>query len=99
MSVRYGTRTRFFCPNLLYPNILDEHNPRERQLGLDMGLAMLQNCDELWVFGDHISLGMMSEIEEAQRLSVPTRRVMEYEQSFRVGEVKNQAPQMQMGTL
>ena len=42
---------------------------------------------------------MMSEIEEAQRLSVPTRRVMEYEQSFRVGEVKNQAPQMQMGTL
>ena len=89
----------FFCPHLLYPNILDEHNPRERQLGLDMGLAMLQNCDELWCFGDHISLGMMSEIEEAQRLSVPTRRVMEYEQSFRVGEVKNQAPQMQMGTL
>lgn len=36
----------FFCPHLLYPNILDEHNPRERQLGLDMGLAMLQNCDE-----------------------------------------------------
>lgn len=89
----------FFCPHLLYPIILDEQNPKERQLGLDMGLAMLQSCDELWCFGDHISLGMMSEIEEAQRLSVPTRRVMEQAQGFHVGEMRNQAPQMEMGTL
>lgn len=89
----------FFCPHLLYPNILDEQNPQQRQLGLDMGLAMIQNCDELWCFGDHISLGMMAEIEEAQRLSIPTRRVMEQEQSFHVGEVRNNAPQMEMGTL
>ncbi|MEG1630961.1 MAG: DUF4406 domain-containing protein [Hydrogenoanaerobacterium sp.] len=89
----------FFCPHLLYPNILDEHNPRERQLGLDMGINMLKTCDELWCFGDRISQGMMAEIEEAERLHIPTRRVMEYEQDFRVGEVKNQAPQMQMGTL
>lgn len=89
----------FFCPHLLYPNILDENNPKERQLGLDMGLVMLESCDELWCFGERISHGMMAEIEEAERLHIPTRRVMEYEQSFRVGEVRNQAPQMQMGTL
>ncbi len=89
----------FFCPHLLYPNILDEQNPQQRQLGLDMGLAMLQNCNELWCFGDHISYGMMAEIEEAQRLSIPTRRVMEQEQSFHVGEVRNNAPRMEMGTL
>ena len=89
----------YFCPHLLYPNILDEHNPKGRQLGLDMGLAILQSCDELWCFGDHISQGMMSEIEEAQRLSIPTRRVMEQEQGFHVGEVRNNAPQMEMGTL
>ena len=84
----------FFCSHLLYPNILDEHNPKERQLGLDMGLAMLKTCDELWVFGEHISGGMMEEIEEAKRLSIPTRRVMECEQGFEIGEMKKQAPQM-----
>lgn len=89
----------FFCPHLLYSNILDEHNPKERQLGLDMGLAMLKTCDELWVFGERISQGMMAEIEEAKRLSIPTRRVMECEHSFRLDEIKKQAPQMEMGAL
>ena len=89
----------FFAPHLLYPNLLRESEPAERQAGLDMGIAMLQSCDELWCFGDHISQGMMSEIEEAQRLSIPTRRVMKQEQGFHVGEVRNQAPRMEMGTL
>ena len=89
----------FFCPHLLYPSILNENNPDERQLGLDMGIAMLKNCDELWCFGERISQGMMAEIEEAQRLSIPTRRVMEQEQGFHVGTVRNTAPRMEMGTL
>lgn len=89
----------FFCPHLLYPNVLDEHNPNERQLGLDMGIAMLESCDELWCFGDCISHGMMMEISEAEKLNIPTRRVMECEQGFQIGAPKNQAPQMQMGTL
>lgn len=89
----------FFCPHLLYPNILDEHNPQERQLGLDMGIAMLESCDELWCFGESISHGMMLEIAQAKTLDIPTRRVMEYEQGFQIGEPKNKAPQMQIGTL
>lgn len=89
----------FFCPHLFYPNILDEHNSKERQLGLDMGLAMLKNCDELWCYGEYISPGMMAEIEEAQRLSIPICRVMECEQGFQIGKIKNQAHQIEMGTL
>ena len=88
----------FFCPHLLYPHILEESNVAERQLGLDMGLAMLESCDELWCFGDRISHGMMAEIEEAQRLGIFTHRVMEYEQGFRIGAARNTVPQMQMGT-
>lgn len=88
----------FFCPHLLYPHILEEKNLTERQLGLDMGLTMLKSCDELWCFGDSISHGMMAEIEEAQRLGIPTRRVLKCEQSFRIGSARNTAPQMQMGT-
>lgn len=65
----------FFAPHLLYPSVLDDDNPAERQLGLDMGLAALTRCDELWVFGDRISAGMSAEIREAERLGIPVRRM------------------------
>jgi hypothetical protein len=89
----------FFCPHLLCPNILKESNSTERQLSLDMGIAMLRNCDALWRFGERFSQGMMAEIEETQRLSICSRREMEKEQSFYVGMVKNNAPRLEMGTL
>ena len=40
-----------------------------------MGLAMLFRCDELWVFGPHISSGMQTEIAEAERMRIPVRRM------------------------
>ena len=82
----------FFAPHLLYPQLLDDSNPQERQAGLDMGLVMLPRCDELWCYGDHISLGMHLEIEEAGRLGIPVRRVTEEENGFAIGRVKNNAP-------
>lgn len=90
----------FFAPHLLYPSILDDSQPQERQLGIEMGLSMLKHCDELWCYGDRISHGMMLEIEEAGRLGIPTRRVMEQENGFVIGKVKHsqqvEAPRMQM---
>ena len=82
----------FFAPHLLYPQLLEDSNPQERQLGLDMGLAMLPRCDELWCYGDHISLGMHLEIEEAVRIGIPVRRVMEQENGFAIGRAKDTAP-------
>ena len=82
----------FFAPHLLYPQFLDDSNPQERQAGLDMGLAMLPRCDELWCYGDRISYGMHLEIEEAGRLGIPVRRVMEQENGFAIGRVKNNVP-------
>lgn len=79
----------FFAPHLLYPSLLCESVSAERELGLDMGLAMLSRCDELWCYGDHISHGMMAEIAEAQRLNIPTRRVMKQENSFAIGKVRS----------
>lgn len=90
----------FFAPHLLYPAVLDDSRPQERQLGIGMGLAMLKHCDELWCYGDRISNGMMQEIQEAERLGIPTRRVMEQENGFAIGRVRgNQqagAPSMTM---
>lgn len=67
----------FFAPHLLYPQLLNDANPYERQAGLDMGLAVLKKCDELWVCGDRISSGMQAEIDLAKQLGIPIRYVSE----------------------
>lgn len=54
--------------HLLYPQMLNDKVPAERELGLMFGLALLRMCDEVWVCG-HISSGMEQEIEEAKRLN------------------------------
>ena len=66
----------FFAPHLLYPQVLDDGCPEERQLGLDMGKKMLASCDELWAFGDFISPGMKGEIDMAAQCNIPVKYVM-----------------------
>ena len=58
--------------HLLYPQILDDKNPAERELGRSFGLALLQMCDEVWVFGK-VTKGMAGEIEEAKKLKKQIR--------------------------
>ena len=90
----------FFAPHLLYPNLLDDSQPQEWQLGIDMGLAMLEHCDELWCYGEQISHGMMQEIAEADSLDIPVRRVMQQENGFVIGKSRTvkmaEAPQQAM---
>ena len=52
-------------PHLFYPRFLDDHMPQERMDGMDMGLRLLDLCEELWVFGDYFSSGMQREIAHA----------------------------------
>ena len=54
--------------HLLYPQILNDNNPEERELGIMFGLALLRDCDEVWVFGE-LSPGVAREIEKARRLN------------------------------
>lgn len=56
-----------FTPHLLFPQFLDDTNPRERDLGLHFGRAFLPKCAEVWVFGDRITSGMNAEIRQAKR--------------------------------
>jgi len=62
-----------FAPHLLYPLVLDDSDPAQRKLGLSFGMVWLCKCDELWVFGSHISPGMATEIKKAKRLLIPIR--------------------------
>ncbi len=54
------------APHLLFPQFLNEESPKERQLGLFFGNALMSKCSEVWVFGDHISPGMEAEIRRAR---------------------------------
>lgn len=65
----------FFAPHLLYTRILDDTCPDERRVGIDMGLAVLARCDELWAFGEHISTGMQQEIDAAHQLGIPVFQI------------------------
>lgn len=61
------------APHLLYPQVLDDSDPSQRQLGTFMAIALLTKCAELWVFGTKISKGMANEISRAQRKRMPIR--------------------------
>ena len=53
-------------PHLLFPQFLNDNDPKERQLGLFFGNALMSKCAEVWVFGDVISAGMEAEIKRAK---------------------------------
>ena len=49
-------------PHIYFTQFLEEHTEEERALGIQMGISLLDICDELWVFGSSISVGMGMEI-------------------------------------
>jgi len=61
--------------HLLYPQLLDDNIPAQREIGIQMGLRVLDSCDELWICGELISHGMSCEIAEAVRLGIPIRNL------------------------
>ncbi len=54
------------APHLLFPQFLNDNDPKERQLGLFFGNALMSKCSEVWVFGDRVSAGMDAEIRRAR---------------------------------
>lgn len=61
--------------HLLYPQLLDDAIPAQRELGIRMGLRVMASCEELWICGERISHGMSCEIAEAERLGIPVIRL------------------------
>ena len=54
------------APHLLFPQFLNDADPKERELGLFFGNALMSKCSEVWVFGKRISAGMEAEIKRAK---------------------------------
>ena len=57
------------APHLLLPQFMSEETEREK--AMLMNRRILRRCDEVWVFGNNISAGMKSEIEQAEFWKIP----------------------------
>lgn len=58
------------APHLYFTQFLDDNIENERDLGINMGLEWLRECDEIWVCGPRISEGMQKEINYALKLGI-----------------------------
>jgi len=61
-------------PHVIFTTFLDDNVPEERAAGMQMGIELLANCDELWAFGDEVSEGMAGEIATAEALGLEVKR-------------------------
>lgn len=55
------------APHLLFPQFMNDDDPKERELAMFFGNVLMSKCAELWVFGETISPGMSAEIDRAKR--------------------------------
>lgn len=62
-----------FAAHLLFPQFMDDNNPKERELAIFMNKVFLDKCDELWVFGNVITKGMNIEIKRAKKKNIKIR--------------------------
>lgn len=60
-------------PHIYFTQFMDDSDPADREFAMQMNLHLLQECSEVWVFGNYISPGMETEITEAFRQHIPIR--------------------------
>lgn len=72
-------------PHLYFPLFLDENNPNKRMKGIEMGLELLETCDEVYVFGFNITEGMKLELNHARKKK---KLVRLYDEGFNKVNIK-----------
>ena len=61
-----------YAPHLLFTQFMNDEDEADRKLALDMGVEMLDRCDEVWAFYHYgISSGMSMEIAYAKEHNKP----------------------------
>ncbi len=60
------------APHLVYPQLLNDADPAEREAGLRAGRVWLEVADAIHVYGP-VTAGMRREIQHAYELHIPIR--------------------------
>ena len=86
------------APHLLYPQILNDSIPEERETGIRLGLEVLERCEELWICGDRMAAGRKREAAYAKARGILVRRIpvceiMENQTVQEMGEAIREGPE------
>lgn len=57
------------APHVFYTQMLNDDIEEERAAGLAIGMELLKECDEIWVFGS-VQGGMIAEVQMAADLGM-----------------------------
>lgn len=66
-----GTGRIPVVPYLYFKQFLNENNPNEKMKIVDMGLELMEDCDEVYLMGFDITEGMEFELDYARGLRIP----------------------------
>ena len=61
------------CPHLMFPPIADPENPQQDQAARDMGLRLVESCQQVNVYGSEWTDGMWAEIRHAMDLGIQVK--------------------------
>ena len=61
------------CPHLMFPPIADPENPVQDQAARDMGLRLVESCQQVNVYGPEWTEGMWAEIRHAMDLGIEVK--------------------------
>lgn len=59
------------CPHLMFPPIADPAHPMEDRAAREMGLRLVESCQQVNVYGPTWTEGMWAEIHHAEKLGIP----------------------------
>lgn len=58
------------CPHLMFPPIADPENPEQDQAAREMGLRLVESCQQVNVYGPEWTEGMWAEVNRAIELGI-----------------------------
>jgi hypothetical protein len=61
------------CPHLMFPPIADPEDPAQDQAEREMGLRLVESCQQVNVYGPEWTEGMWAEIRHAMDLSIEVK--------------------------
>ena len=59
------------CPHLMFPPVADPNDPTQDQAAREMGLRLVESCQQVNVYGSEWTDGMWAEINHAMENGVP----------------------------
>ena len=61
------------CPHLMFPPVADPENPQQDQAAQEMGLRLVESCQQVNVYGPEWTEGMWAEIRHAMDLGIEVK--------------------------